>query len=117
MARRARVAAVPDARDSGGQKGVDDDYLFSTRCDRTSHGKREAAEIRLRAERKAGQVLIEMGERGERTDRGHNTKLELRNATPTLADLGVTKTQSHRWQEIAKVPERVFEKYIEDGRK
>jgi hypothetical protein len=50
-----------------------------------------------RAERKAGEILIGMAERGERTDRGHNSKLELQSATPTLSDLGVEKTQSHRW--------------------
>jgi hypothetical protein len=36
--------------------------------------------------------------RGERTDRGHNSKLELQSATPTLSDLGIDKKQSHRWQ-------------------
>jgi len=78
----------------------------------------DAAELRLRAERKAGQMLEQMAERGERAsghggDRKSSCTLQL----DQLADLGIEKTQSHRWQQIASVPEPVFEKYIEEGRK
>ena len=70
----------------------------------------EAAQIRLHAERKAGQMLMGMAERGERTKGGGNVA-ELQRATQ-LRDLGVEKTQSHRWQQIAKVDEPLFEQYI-----
>jgi hypothetical protein len=70
----------------------------------------EAAEIRLRAERKAGEILIGMARRGERAGRGDAQKLQ--HATFQLSDLGVEKTQSHRWQAIAEVPNKLFEEYI-----
>jgi hypothetical protein len=64
----------------------------------------EAAEIRLRAERRAGELLAEMRDRGERVDGHGDQKSGLRRATPILSDLGVEKTQSSRWQAIARVP-------------
>lgn len=36
----------------------------------------------------------------------------LHDATPTLADLGIERTASHRWQTIASVPEEKFEEYL-----
>lgn len=33
---------------------------------------------------------------------------------PKLSDLGIEKTQSHRWQYIASIPEEVFENKIQD---
>jgi hypothetical protein len=46
-------------------------------------------------------MLREMAERGERAKGGGDLKKELRPAT--LSDFGITKTQSHRWQKVAKV--------------
>src|ERR1700722_617346 len=54
-----------------------------------------ATDIRLRAERRAGQLLAEMGERGERrehSERGRGSMAQP--LPPRLSDLGVTKTQS-----------------------
>jgi N6-adenosine-specific RNA methylase IME4 len=76
-----------------------------------------ATEIRLRAERKTGELLQDMAERGER-DRGHgDRKSGSQDATPKLADLGVTKTQSSRWQRLARMPESEFKTRVEDVRK
>jgi len=72
----------------------------------------EAAEIRLRAERKAGEGLVEMGKRGERAGRGDAQKSQP--ATFQLADLQINKSQSSRWQAIAEIPGPVFEDYIRE---
>lgn len=49
-----------------------------------------ATDIRLRAERKAGQLLTEMAENGERRTRGGDSESSV-GKLPKLADLGVTK--------------------------
>ena len=70
----------------------------------------KATEIRMRAEIRAGQLLREMGERGERDLGGTPAgkplgSREEPSAPPTLADLGVTKKQSHKWQKLAALSE------------
>jgi hypothetical protein len=57
-----------------------------------------ATDIRLRAERRAGELLSEMAKRKERdTGRGNrNPRLKSQAATPKLKDLGINKTQSSR---------------------
>jgi hypothetical protein len=77
-----------------------------------------ATDIRLRAEIRAGELLIEMGKRKERHNgRGHTRTVGSRAATPRpepkLSDLGVSKTQSSRWQRLAALPTAEREVKIE----
>jgi phage N-6-adenine-methyltransferase len=72
-----------------------------------------AAEIKLRAERKAGEMLAAMEKQSGA--RGVGKKVESHDATP-LSDLGINQTQSSRWQREAKVPEDQFEAYVESCR-
>lgn len=70
-----------------------------------------AAEIKVRAERKAGELLIEMKDRGERHS-GHGDQIAAsshHDAAPTLPALGITRDQSSRWQKKAAIPEPEFE--------
>jgi hypothetical protein len=69
-----------------------------------------ATEIRLRAERRAGELLAEMAKnKGALPGRTGRKGRPVLDPTPKLADLGITKTQSSRWQALARLPEREFE--------
>jgi len=69
------------------------------------------AESLLRAERGAGGLLAEMEKnsgsrsqlRGDVPVGGYNLLPPTKDTTPTLADLGVTKGESHRWQMMAEM--------------
>ncbi len=69
----------------------------------------QCAAIKLRAERKGGELIAVM-------DKNQGGPVRLQPATalpPTLAEQGIEKTRSHRWQKVAAVPEDEFEDYIE----
>jgi N6-adenosine-specific RNA methylase IME4 len=72
----------------------------------------------MRAERRAGELLIEMAERGERAGQGEGEG-KGRTAQPLLrlADLGINKTQSSRWQELARIPDHTFEAKVTSASK
>ncbi len=65
----------------------------------------KAEEIKLRAERRAGEILIKMKDSGERESRGGDKKSKSQPTTMKLDDLKITKDQSSRWQQIASIPE------------
>ena len=72
----------------------------------------QATEIRMRAERRAGELLRDMATRGERAVRKN---MKSQGATSKLADLGVTKTQSSRWQQLAALSADKFERNVHAG--
>lgn len=70
-----------------------------------------AAEIKLRAERRAGQILLEM-DKHEGGRPSENPSSASRGFAPKLADLGVTHDQSSRWQQMAAMPQSKFEQHL-----
>ena len=108
-----------------------------------TEAERKAAEIRIRAERRAGQLLKEMKENGQRAAQKDGpscrvarqdkpaapvvtAKATASSAAPSkpspppakLSDLGITRDQSSKWQQLAAVPEHEFEEAISgDGPK
>lgn len=58
-----------------------------------------AAEVKLRAERRAGELLADVVKMG--------SPIQVSDMT-TLDDLGVTRDQSSQWQLLAQIPEETF---------
>jgi len=78
-----------------------------------------ATDIKLRAERRAGELLREMpknkGTQGQAKGKiplGAQAPHAPKDHTPTLADLGLTDYESQRWQKLAKMPEKEFEEKL-----
>lgn len=71
-------------------------------------------EVKLRAERKAGEFLINLKEKGE-LKRG-NPQLSQAVTFGKLSDLGVERMESSRWQRIARIPEDRFEGLVARGK-
>ena len=69
----------------------------------------DIAEIKLRAERRAGELLAEMELPGRG---GGDTKSSSSVELDSLSDLGISKSQSHRWQTEAALPEETFEQHV-----
>lgn len=71
------------------------------------------AEIRLRSDRRSGELLEEM----EKNEGGRPTEtsdIVSPVSPPTLAELGITRKQSSRLQAIASIPEEVFDQHVEE---
>lgn len=70
-----------------------------------------ATEIKVRAERRAGEMLTDMAKSGKRASTGGDKKSSSQPTTmiPTLSDLNVSRDQSSRWQKLAAIPDKTFE--------
>jgi N6-adenosine-specific RNA methylase IME4 len=78
----------------------------------------KATDIRMRAEIKAGELLSKMKETGERGGPGGDRQTEKAKLQPVtkLSDLGISKIQSHRWQQMAALPRNEQEKLIQQAK-
>ena len=77
-----------------------------------TEAERRVTEIRIRAERRAGELLRETpraaGAREPGTDRGMTPSPAV-SASPTLASQGISYNQAARWQKLAEIPAADFE--------
>jgi hypothetical protein len=62
-----------------------------------------ATDIKARAQIRGGELLIKMVEQGERRGKQDGKSKVSHRAIPTLSDLGVTLSDSSRWQRLAKL--------------
>jgi hypothetical protein len=72
----------------------------------------QAAEIRIRAERRAGELLFDMQTTGQRQakERGRPKKVS---SPTTLPTLGITRDQSSKWQRLARmIDNATFDKAV-----
>ena len=102
-----KAASVDDA------KGIRDKAealrVYAKQSGQSLELQNVCAEIKLRAERRGGEILSEMeknpGARGKGVRFHDRTALR-------LTDLGISKMQSHRWQKIAGISEKEFEAFL-----
>jgi DNA modification methylase len=87
---------------------------YLRQCRESLETQNAVAEIKLRAERRAGELLAER----DRPPVGRPPQNTSHDATystpkpPTLADLGITRSQSSRLQAVANIPEAAFEDHL-----
>lgn len=96
LAQAARLDEVKDLRDKAEAL-----RLYTKQAGDSLDMQNLCAEIKLRAERRAGELLREM-----------DLRTGFHDGTVTLEALGVEKHQSHRYQTIASLPAEDFEAHI-----
>jgi N6-adenosine-specific RNA methylase IME4 len=116
LAEALRVDEVKDIRD----KAVAMQVYAKQAKDRTLF--ENATEIRMRAERRAGELLREMEKNkgaagGGKKDSPRGRITQPRDSTLKLSDLKLTKSQSSRWQRLANMDIETFELRVENAKR
>ena len=78
-----------------------------------------ATEIKVRAERRCGELLrvsAESGGRATRETAAVKNQVASCDLIPTLTDLGLTRDQSSRYQKLAAMPDEHFESALETAK-
>jgi hypothetical protein len=114
-----RVDEVKDIRDKSAA------IAAAARIAKDKQLEIDASEIRIRAERRLGEMLIEQ-KNGEGLNKGasaggvkespRGNYTEPRDTTPTLADIGISKKLSSRAQSLAAIPAEDFEVTLDEHR-
>jgi len=112
IAECARVDEVKDIRDKAAALEA---YY---RQARNLEAERQAANVRLRAERRAGELLKELaraqGERNDLTPETSSTpETKLSPYAAALSDSGMSRQTAHQYQALANVPEQEFNAVLE----
>ena len=111
MCRAIAAAASVDEAKAIRDKAVAMEAYF--RQAKNRENERKAERIRLRAERRSGELLRQIEkEKGGRPKRGEN-RSSPRTGFQTLPDMGISKNQSAHWQRVAEIPEPEFNQAVE----
>ena len=69
-----------------------------------------AIEIRIRAERRCGELLVEMKRaQGKRSDLATSGQADAKSFSEQREAYGISEPQARRWQKLAAVPKAEFE--------
>ena len=104
----AEAKTIPEVKQLHDQASAFREWLKRQKSSRQD--KNKIAEYQLRCERKLGDFLLELPkERGARpADMGFD------NLTPSYSDYGISKFQSHWWQQVAGIPEDELAEYVQE---
>lgn len=69
-------------------------------------------EIRLRAERRTGELLREIDKQHGARGVGKKVASSANDSTPKLRDLGISRDQSSQWQRLAAIPQSEFDRRL-----
>jgi len=83
--------------------------VYAQQAKRGLEIQNQVAEIKLRAERRIGECL--------KTEIKHGGDRKSSSPDVTLKDLGIERMQSSRWQAVAGLPEKEFERHIQEVKK
>jgi N6-adenosine-specific RNA methylase IME4 len=99
-----RVTTVDDA------KGIRDRAealrVYAAQAGESLAVQNACAEVKLRAERRCGELLAST------VEHGGDRRSESRSRDATLNDLGLNRSQSSRWQALAGIPELDWERHL-----
>ena len=101
----AEVRSVDDARDLIDL--AEAARVYARKVKLGLDAQNHAAEIRLRAQRRAGEILLDMEKNTGAMGSGSNqfeVRLQPATAPQTYSDLGIDKRDAHIWQTLAAMP-------------
>ena len=84
--------------------------MYAKQAGESLQVQNDIAEIKIRAERKAGELLRDMPKATPGVK--PNSVTPCNRIETTLEDIGIEKHQSSRWQQTAAIPEKDFEEHI-----
>jgi hypothetical protein len=107
----AMCRAISDAYKVDEVKSIRDKAMaleFYAKQSKNVEAERQACEIRLRAERRAGELLKDLQKAvGGRPAKTGSSARPVSQAS--LKGIGISKDQSSKWQRLANVPEEIFD--------
>src|SRR5437867_975154 len=126
---RAACAAIAAARSTDEVKKIRDSAVAIRAYAIQAKNRQleaDAAEIRLRAERRLGELLREQkatvgfnrgAAAGGRKESSRGPYVEPRDTSATLVDIGIDKKLSSRAQKLAAIPDEGFQSMLEEWRR